>query len=52
MRIVDRKVTKLLNRAIRQVKVQWEHYDPEEATWELEDAMRLEHPFLLESVEN
>ena len=39
MRILARKVTTLWNRAIGQVKVQWEHYGPKEATWELEDAM-------------
>ena len=50
MRILDRKVTMLRNRAIGQVKVQWEHYGPKEATWELEDAMRLAHPFLFNSV--
>ena len=33
-------------------KVQWEHYGPEEDTWELEDAMRLAHPFLFNSVEH
>ena len=38
-RILDRKVTMLWNRAIGKVKVQWEHYGPEEATWELEDSM-------------
>ena len=42
----------LRNQAIGQVKVQWEHYKPEEATWELEDAMRLAHPFLFNSTEN
>ena len=36
----------------RKVKVQWEHYGPEEATWELEDAMRLAHPFLFNSVKH
>ena len=51
MRILDRKVTMLRNRAIGQVKVQWEHYKLEEATWELEDAMRLSHPFLFNFVE-
>ena len=50
MRIIDRKVTMLRNRAIGQVKVQWEHYGPEEATWELEDAMQLAHPFLFNFV--
>ena len=39
MHILDRKVTMLWNQAIEQVKMQWEHYGPEEATWELEDAM-------------
>ena len=28
--------------------MQWEHYGPEEATWELEDAMRLAHPFFVQ----
>ena len=31
--------------------MQWEHYGPEEATWELEDAMRLAHLFLFNSVD-
>ena len=52
MHILNRKVTMLRNRAIGQVKVQWEHYGPEEATWQLEDAMRLVHPFLFNSVEH
>ena len=34
------------------LKVQWEHYKPEEATWELEDAMRLAHPFLFNPAEH
>ena len=50
--ILDRKVTMLRNRAIGQVKVQWEHFGPEEATWELEDVMRLAHPFLFNSVKH
>ena len=52
MHILNRKVTMLRNWAIGQVKVQWEHHSPEEATWELEDAMRLAHPFLFNSVEH
>ena len=47
MCILTRKVTMLQNQAIGQVKVQWEHYSPEEATWELEDAMRRAHPFFV-----
>ena len=39
LHILDRKVTVLWNRAVGQVKVQWENYSPDEATWELEDAM-------------
>ena len=39
LHILDKKVTMIWNRAIAQVKVQWEHYGPIEATWELEDAM-------------
>ena len=52
MCILDRKVTMLQNRAIGQVKVQWEHFGPKEATWELEDAMRLVHPFLFNFAEH
>ena len=46
MCILDKKVTMLRNRSIGQVKVQWDHYGPKEATWDLEDAMRLAYPFL------
>ena len=52
MHILDRKVTMLWNREIGQVKVKWEHYGPKEATWELEDAMQLENPFLFNSAEH
>jgi hypothetical protein len=38
--ILDRKETPLRNRTIAQVKVQWKHFCPDEATWEMEDAMR------------
>ena len=37
--ILDRKVIVLQNQVVGLVKVQWEHYGPEEATWELEDSM-------------
>ena len=35
-------------RAIGKIKVQRKHCGPEEATWELEDSMRLAHPFLVQ----
>ena len=50
--ILDKKVTVLWNQAVGKVKVQWEHYGPDEATWELEDSMQLEHPFLFNFVKH
>ena len=44
--ILDKKVKMLRNRAIRQVKVQWRHFSPEDATWELEDEMQKEYSHL------
>ena len=32
-RVLDRKERMLWNRAIIQIKVQWKHFSPEEATW-------------------
>ena len=52
MCIVARKVTMLWNQAIGQVKVQWEHCGTEDATWELEDAIQLAHPFLFNFAEH
>ena len=43
---LDKKVIMLQNRAIGQVKVQWEHFSPEDATWEMEYEMRKDHPHL------
>jgi len=36
----------LWNRAIEQVKVQWKHFGPDEATWEMDDQMRAMYPSL------
>jgi hypothetical protein len=44
--ILDRRETKLQNITIAQVKVQWKHFGPDEATWEMEDAMKLAYPIL------
>jgi hypothetical protein len=46
--ILDKKETMLWNRVIVQVKVQWKHFSPEEATWELEDVMRKTYPTLFQ----
>jgi hypothetical protein len=43
--ILDRKETPLRNQTIAQVKVQWKHFGPDEATWEMEDAMK--HAYLI-----
>jgi len=37
--ILDRREISLRNRSIGQVKVQWKHLGPDEATWELEKNM-------------
>jgi hypothetical protein len=47
--ILDRRELTLWNRAIRQVKVQWRHLSPKEATWEMEDHMRKAYPFLFQN---
>jgi hypothetical protein len=39
-------VSLLKNRTIAQFKVQWKHFGPDEATWEMEDAMKQGYPFL------
>jgi hypothetical protein len=44
--ILDRKETILWNRAIAQVKVQWKHFSPKEATWELEEDLQKYYPTL------
>eukprot|EP00253_Pinus_taeda_P015024 PITA_15024 len=44
--ILDRREVQLRRRAITQVKVQWRHYGPEEATWEDETLMKRTYPEL------
>eukprot|EP00253_Pinus_taeda_P020616 PITA_20616 len=46
LNILDRREVQLRKRAITQVKVQWRHYGPEEATWEDEELMRRSYPAL------
>ena len=50
--ILDRKVTVLQNQVGGQVKVQWKNYGLDEATWEMEYAMRLVHPILFNFVKH
>ena len=46
--ILGRREITLQNRTIGQVKVQWKHLSPEEATWELESKMRDAYPILFQ----
>ena len=46
--ILDRKVQHLRNKGIASVKILWRNFSREEATWELEDAMRKKYPHLFE----
>ena len=39
----------LWNRAIIQIKVQWKHFSPKEATWEMEDKMREAYPSMFQN---
>ena len=46
--IIEWREISLRNRTIGQVKVQWKHLSPEEATWELESHMWDEYPILFQ----
>ena len=46
--ILKQREISLRNRTIGQVKVQWKHLSPEEATWELESHMRDAYPILFQ----
>ena len=48
--ILGRREITLWNRTIGQLKVQWKHLSPEEATWELESKMREEYPNLFQEI--
>ena len=38
------------NRSIRMCKVQWNHHSEDEATWEREDKLRAEFPYLFDEM--
>eukprot|EP00253_Pinus_taeda_P006608 PITA_06608 len=44
--ILDRREVQLRKRVITQIKVQWQHYGPKEATWEDEELFRKAYPEL------
>ena len=46
VRIVDSWDQVLQSKTVRLVKVMWQHRGIEEATWEREDTIRANHPFL------
>ena len=48
--ILGRREITLRNRTIGQLKVQWKHLSPEEATWELESKMREEYTNLFQEI--
>ena len=48
LRILDRREITLRNRVVAQVKVQWKHFSPEEATWELEGDLWKYHPLMFQ----
>jgi hypothetical protein len=48
LRILDQREIALRNRVVAQVKVQWKHFSPEEATCELEGDLRKYHPILFQ----
>ena len=43
-RILQINILMLQNQAIEQVKVQWKHFGPDEATWDMADHMRSMYP--------
>ncbi|XP_073307096.1 uncharacterized protein [Primulina huaijiensis] len=52
IRIVDTKQQVLRGRIIPYVKVQWSNHTEREATWEVEENMRKEYPYLFENQVN
>eukprot|EP00253_Pinus_taeda_P012179 PITA_12179 len=48
--ILDQREVQLRKRVITQVKVQWRHFGPEEATWEDQELMKKTYPVLFMTV--
>jgi hypothetical protein len=49
IKILDSTVRKTRNSEVRLCKVQWSREGEEEATWESEDSLRREYPYLFSS---
>ena len=47
--ILDREIRQLQNKQVPMVKVFWQYHSMEEATWEPESTMRVQHPQLFSS---
>ncbi|XP_027155243.1 uncharacterized protein LOC113755438 [Coffea eugenioides] len=52
VKLLDRKVKKLRNKRIPLVKVLWRNHGQEEATWEVEEAIRGKYPDLFANQES
>ena len=50
--ILTREIKQLRNKKVPLVKVLWQHYGREEATWELKSTMRAQYPQLFNSGNN
>lgn len=48
--IIDWQMQKLRNKDIASIKVIWNNHFREEATWEVEDVMRLKYPCMFEAL--
>ena len=52
VQILDTKVKQLRNRKIPMVKVGWQNHSKEEATWETEEYMQTNYPYLFQPLSN
>ncbi|KAK8672344.1 hypothetical protein V6N13_110717 [Hibiscus sabdariffa] len=52
VQILDREVKRLRNNNVSLVKILWRNHKVEEATWEPEETMRTQYPYLLDSGKN
>ena len=50
VKILDRKVKMLKTKSIPMVKVLWKYHDIREATWETEEQMRKQYPYLFHNL--